>query len=101
MQEQTNSQEEINLKRLIKESLTDFFSEDRKTVVQTNQSDEQIIHDHLIGLKEISKLFHVSLVTVHKWRKAGILPKEIKKGGRVYFIRAEVLNSIQNERRSK
>ena len=95
------NKEEINLKRLIKESLSDFFTNSQTSSIEAKRTDEEIIHDHLIGLKEISKLFHVSLVTVHKWRKAGILPKEIKKGGRVYFIRAEVLNSIQNERRSK
>ncbi len=49
----------------------------------------------LITMKEVSALYHVSLVTIHKWRKHKILPPTIKKGGRVFFRRDEILKSLE------
>ena len=49
----------------------------------------------LITMKEVAALYKVSLVTIHKWRKHKILPPTIKKGGRVFFRRDEILKSLE------
>ena len=50
---------------------------------------------NLITMKEVAALYKVSLVTIHKWRKHKILPPTIKKGGRVFFRRDEILKSLE------
>lgn len=51
----------------------------------------------LITRKEVAKIFGVSLVSVDKWRKHGILPKTIKQSGRTYFLRKEIDEFICNK----
>ena len=53
-------------------------------------------------MKEVAALYKVSLVTIHKWRKHKILPPTIKKGGRVFFRRDEILKSLEKwEKKNK
>ncbi len=54
-----------------------------------------ITSNDLINMKEVAALYKVSLVTIHKWRKHKILPPTIKKGGRVFFRRDEILKSLE------
>lgn len=51
----------------------------------------------LITRKEVAKLFGVSLVSIDKWRKNGILPKSIKQSGRTYFIKKDIVDFISNK----
>ncbi len=53
----------------------------------------------LLTRKEIAGIFRVSLVTLHEWMKQG-LPFH-KQGGRVYFLRSEVLEYLKQKRRSQ
>ncbi|MDB4089265.1 helix-turn-helix domain-containing protein [Flavobacteriales bacterium] len=48
----------------------------------------------LITRKEVAQIFGVSLVSIDKWRKHGILPKTIKQSGRTYFLRKEIIEFI-------
>ncbi len=49
----------------------------------------------LIDRKEIIGIFGVNQATIWRWQNKGILkPKKI--GGRVYFDRDEVMNSLKN-----
>lgn len=51
----------------------------------------------LLTRKEIAGIFRVSLVTLHEWMKQG-LPFH-KQGGRVYFLRSEVLEYLKQKRK--
>ena len=53
----------------------------------------------LLTRKEIAGIFRVSLVTLHEWMKQG-LPFH-KQGGRVYFLRSEVLEYLKQKRKSQ
>lgn len=52
----------------------------------------------LLSRKEVAAIFRVSLVTLHEWMKRG-LPCH-KQGGRVYFLRSEVMEYVKKNRRS-
>jgi predicted DNA-binding transcriptional regulator AlpA len=52
----------------------------------------------LISQKEIAAYFDVSLVTIHKWRKNGLLPSPIKQGGKVFFSKAEIERLVQQRK---
>lgn len=50
----------------------------------------------LLSRKEVSKLLHVSLVTLNDWVKRG-LPSH-KQRGRVYFLKTEVMGFIKENK---
>lgn len=50
----------------------------------------------LIPRKEVAKLFNISLVSLDKWRRKGLLPKPVKQGSRVYYKKDEIMELINN-----
>lgn len=48
----------------------------------------------LLSRKAVAKTFGISLVTLNKWKKLGLLPKPIKQGGKVLFIKSEIEDLI-------
>lgn len=46
--------------------------------------------DDLISRLDVAKVFGISLVTLAKWARLKILPKPIKKGGRVFYLRSQI-----------
>ena len=51
----------------------------------------------LVTRKEVARLFKVSLVSIDKWRKYGLLPKSIKQSGKTYFLRNEILSFLKKK----
>jgi excisionase family DNA binding protein len=51
----------------------------------------------LITRAEVSKMFGITLTTVHSWMKSGILPFH-RIGGRTFFKRNEVVQSLKQVR---
>lgn len=49
--------------------------------------------DEILNIKQAAALLGVSLPTLHKYKKKGIIPYH-KNGGRVFFKKAELVNSI-------
>jgi hypothetical protein len=54
--------------------------------------------DDLLSIEDIQKIFKVSKVTVHKWKKKGLLPF-YKMNRKVYFKKSEVINSLSHKKR--
>ncbi|OJY89400.1 MAG: hypothetical protein BGP13_02795 [Sphingobacteriales bacterium 40-81] len=75
---------------MIRETLEDYFNQ-----VKTN-SLQQLFAELLSSRKEIAKhLDNISLVNLHAWVKEG-LPYH-KQGGRVYFLKSEVIEYIKGK----
>jgi hypothetical protein len=47
--------------------------------------------------QEVANFFRVSLVTIDKWRRYGLLPKTIKQSGRTYFLRKDVEKLVEDK----
>jgi predicted site-specific integrase-resolvase len=87
---------ENDLKRWIKEALREYFEEENSRRIIATESEST---DLLVSRKVIAGLLGISLVTLHAWMKKG-LPAH-KNGGRVYFVKNEVLEFItRNGRRN-
>lgn len=54
--------------------------------------------DDLLSIEDIQILFNVSKVTVHKWKKKGLLPY-YKMNRKVYFKKSEVIASMSHKKR--
>ena len=84
---------ENDFRRWIREALKECL--DNLPVKERATADPQ--QEPLLTRKEIAGIFRVSLVTLHEWMKQG-LPFH-KQGGRVYFLRSEVLEYLKQKRK--
>ena len=50
--------------------------------------------DELIKIQEVAKLLSVSKVTIHEWKKKGIIPFH-RMGRRVFFKKHEILEALK------
>lgn len=74
---------EEDLKKLIAETITQQLGNQSKLPNPDPMND-------LMPRLEVAKLFGISLVTLAKWARLKILPRPIKKGGRVYYMRSQL-----------
>lgn len=79
------------LKEIIDERLKAFREESKSP----NQKEKDKFPE-LLTRQEVADVFDVSFVTLHNWVKHGLLPKPIKKGKMVYFLRKEIIESIKS-----
>lgn len=79
---------EDDLREIIMEVLVSQ-SKDKRVKIEIDPVDD------LIPRMEVAKLFDISLVTLAKWARLKILPKAIKKGGRVFYLRSELNECIR------
>jgi predicted DNA-binding transcriptional regulator AlpA len=54
--------------------------------------------ESLLTRKEVAYIFRISLVTLHEWMKQGMPSR--KQGGRVYFLRSEVMAYLKQKSRN-
>jgi hypothetical protein len=86
---------ENDFRRWMKEAVKELLD----TNVVKPPPDSGVEEEMLLSRKEVAWMFHVSLVTLHSWTKKG-LPHH-KQGGRVYFIRSEVLAYLKQKKGNK
>jgi hypothetical protein len=77
---------------IIKKCVTDAVSLKPKEGANVPPSDD------LLNIEDIQKIFNVSKVTVHKWKKKGLIPF-YKMNRKVYFKKSEVINSMNHKKR--
>jgi hypothetical protein len=87
---------ESDFRKWIKEAIKECLQEDLVTKTLTRLDSEP--EEPLLTRKEIAGIFRISLVTLHEWMNRG-LPC-IRQGGRVYFIRSEVMDYVKRNRRN-
>jgi len=56
--------------------------------------------DDLLSIDEAANFLKVSKATIHNWRKQGIISC-LRKGGRVYFSRRILMNSLKGKGKVK
>lgn len=86
----------ITLKVSELRSMMEEVIEDKLNLIKSSIH-ENISVSKFMTRQEVADLFKVSLVSIDKWKKYGILPKTIKQSGRVYFLREEIEQLIQNK----
>ena len=66
--------------------------------IKTTERKETPSHEDLLTIEDLESLFKVSKVTIHKWKKRGLIPF-YKMNRKVYFKRSEVINSMIHKKR--
>ena len=92
---------EVNLINMQVSDLTEIIEAAFKKVFesQTGKNPKSEEENKLLTTHDVIKIFNVSRVTIHNWKKSGVLPS-FKMGNRVYFNEHEVRRIIE-ERQSK
>lgn len=76
------------LKEIISETVTSILSKN-KYLTEAEEND-----DELIKIEEVSSLLRVSKVTIHKWKKIGLIPF-YRISNKIYFKKNEVIESMK------
>ena len=89
-------------KQVLNELTTDEFRELLKgsleSYYQSRDDCGEIPSNLLLTKNDIARIYKVSVNTVSTWAKNSRLPKGIKKGNRVYYLRNEVFNQLKEKR---
>jgi excisionase family DNA binding protein len=82
---------EEELKKLIHEGLLKALEEYQvnKPAIEQNQ-----IKDDLIRLSEAARLLKVSKVTIHAWKRKGLIPF-YRISNKIYFKKSEILAALR------
>lgn len=77
---------------MIKKCVSDVIS------LKPKDGNNETPSDDLLNIEDIQKIFNVSKVTVHKWKKKGLIPF-YKMNRKVYFKKSEVISSMNHKKR--
>lgn len=80
---------EMDLKRVIRE----VIREELKEMTEHLQSQRPSYEETLLTRAQIAKFLNISLPTLADWMRRGL--PHIRKGGRILFLRSEVLAAIK------
>ena len=83
-----------DLTEIIETSLKRFFENQKDT------SHDRKEKGKLLTTNDVIQLFNVSRVTIHNWKKSGLLPS-FKMGNRVYFNEHEVRRIIEERQNNR
>lgn len=67
---------------------------------ELNRNKPVIKEDELLKIKDAIKILGVSKVTLHKWRKKGILPYH-RIASRIYFKKEELISALRSSNKLK
>lgn len=86
-----------------KKLLVELSEEDLKNLIaeviaEQNRNNEPVNEteplEDLLTRKQVAAYFGISLVTLAKWQRLKILPKRIKRGGRVFYLRSAINENL-------
>lgn len=83
--------------------LTEFTDLIKKCVreeLNTSTVKSETNDQELLKISDVVKMFRVSKVTIHQWRKKGLLPYH-RIASRIYFKRDELVSAMKNIEKRK
>lgn len=92
--------EQVFLTSLTLEELLDKITERFNIAlsIKTSERKETPTPEDLLTIEDLESLFKVSKVTIHKWKKRGLIPF-YKMNSKVYFKKSEIINSMSHRKR--
>jgi excisionase family DNA binding protein len=83
----------------IKKWIRDILREELATQMPKVQASAPGYEEPLLSRKEIAAYLKISLVTLHDWMNKGL--PSIRQGGRVLFLKSEVLEAIKDRQEKR
>ena len=88
---------EEELKKLIRDSVTEAL---QLHLVNNTTPDNKQVKDDLIKLSDVAKMLNVSKVTIHAWKRNGLIPF-YRISNKIYFKKDEVVSALIKAKNSK
>lgn len=89
--------EEKPLFQLTTDELRKLMREEFEAIQSSiNYTSEEEDLSELLSRKQVAEYFGVSLVTINKWVRTGVLPEPIKRGKRVFFKLTDLKKNVNN-----
>lgn len=82
------------------EDLAKFFDERLRSVLDAHNQLNEVSRNEsqkLLPRDKVAEIYNISLVTLNKWTKLGIIPKPIKRGKRIFYREADIQNNINGK----
>ncbi|MEQ8553090.1 MAG: helix-turn-helix domain-containing protein [Cyclobacteriaceae bacterium] len=89
----------INTLALLIHRAVDISVEKKLTDILENFTDSK--EDRLLSIEEASNFFGVSIVTIHAWKKKGLLKGFKRMGARVYIYESDCIACMKEIKISK
>jgi len=89
----TNMTDE-EFRRIIQETVSESIKESLLTFQSGKPNDNS---EKLYSREEVAAIYNVSFVTLRDWEKNKIIPKAIRKGTRVYWRKADIIEDINRK----
>lgn len=92
--------EQVLITSYNKEDLTDLIMYCLKKVLNDYPlaNNQKEVKDELLSIADVQELFKVSKVTIHKWKKMGLIPY-YKMNRKLYFKKSEILEAMSQKKR--
>ena len=74
--------------------LKEIIAKSTQEVVKS-QNQRQFLEKGLMSRAELAEFFDTSYVTIRSWVKSGQIPKPIRKGRRVYWLRSQIFDDLK------
>jgi predicted DNA-binding transcriptional regulator AlpA len=87
------------LKNVISITIKDLLSSFSSNALSNPLPDPKNDKEELLNMEEVLKFLKVSKVTIHNWKKKGII-KSHRIGRKLYFKRCELMNAIKHQKYS-
>ncbi|MBL7873916.1 MAG: helix-turn-helix domain-containing protein [Cyclobacteriaceae bacterium] len=85
---------EIVVLNMSKAELVELINETINSLISKQSVSNDGKEDELIKIEEVCLMLKVSKVTIHKWKKSGMLPFH-RISNRVFFKRLEILEVLR------
>jgi len=83
------------------EELKNLIGECVRTEIERHSLQKQDpVQDELISIVEVTNIFKVSKVTIHKWKRKGLIPF-YKVNRKLYFKKQELLKCIESNHKNR
>lgn len=83
-----------DLKSLIHEAVTKIINDSLKKM---NLKVDPKKEEELLTRKEVAIIYDVSYITLRDWEQKGVIPKPIRRGSRVYWLRSDIMNDLSKK----
>lgn len=83
-----------DLKKLIHEAVDKTIND---SLIKLNLIRDVRSEEELLSRKEVATIYDVSYVTLRDWEQQGVIPKPIRRGSRVYWLRSDIMNDLSKK----
>jgi|TARA_B110000908_G_C10251237_1_gene452181 hypothetical protein len=81
----------------LKDLIAETIDSRLRKLIEVKSTLPKVELPNFLTRQEVANLFRVSLVSIDKWRRFGLLPPTFKQSGRTYFLKDKIEKFIEDK----